>query len=157
MPSAKNCYHSPLKQNELEESTIEEARDDYALASTKLQSRYKRFWLKYWAWFTHGALFCLSTMVFVLVIQKPIKLPEIYCKHWIVYMFEVAHSSLTTNPLAPANVPVEYNKELTTFNGTFDFDSIYRGEHSPELDAAWNRISQDSSIFFLFNREHMLD
>ena len=90
MPSAKYCYLFPLGQSK--EYTIAKAmerRDDY-----KLQSRYKRFWLKYWAWFTHGALFCLSTILFVLVIQarsQPITFPDIYCKHWIV--FEVAHSS----------------------------------------------------------------
>ena len=64
MPSVKYCYyHSPLGQNELEEFTIKKAmecRDDYA--GTKLHSRYKRFWLKYWAWFTHGALFLISTI-----------------------------------------------------------------------------------------------
>jgi len=128
MPSAKYCYHSPLGQNE--EYTIANAierRDDYGVG-IKLQSRYQRFWLKHWAWFTHGALFCLSTILLVLVIQaqsQAITFPDIY---------------------SPANVAVEYNKELTTFNGTFDFGSIYRGEHSPELDAAWDRISQDKLL-----------
>ena len=95
MPSVKYCYHSPLGQNELGEFAIEKAmerRDDYA--GTKLHSSYKRFWLKYWAWFTHGALFCLSAILLVLVIQarsQPFTFPDIYCKHRIV--FEVADRS----------------------------------------------------------------
>ena len=48
--------------------------------------------------------------------------------------------------LAPANVAVEYNKEITTFNGTFEFDSIYRGKLTPELDAAWSRVGIDGII-----------
>jgi len=119
-------YYSSLQQNDeecVEKLLPVECRDDYAGSSD--QSRHKRkFWSKYWAWFTHGALVCSSTMLFVMLIQarsQPIK--------FTVY--------------SPANVAVEYNKEVTTFNGTFEMDSIYRGKPSPELDAAWSRVGID--------------
>ncbi|KAH9947885.1 hypothetical protein B0H21DRAFT_691211 [Amylocystis lapponica] len=39
---------------------------------------------------------------------------------------------------------VEY--ETITFNGTLDYPSIYRGPPSPEIDAAWDRLSDDGKI-----------
>ncbi|PPQ72879.1 hypothetical protein CVT26_003500 [Gymnopilus dilepis] len=41
----------------------------------------------------------------------------------------------------PANVAIEYQQDLTTFNGSFDFPSIYRGDPTPQVDDAWFRIS----------------
>ncbi|KAJ3510759.1 hypothetical protein NLJ89_g4492 [Agrocybe chaxingu] len=41
---------------------------------------------------------------------------------------------------SPANVVADYNKELTTFNGTFNRKSIYRGHPNLQIDEAWNRI-----------------
>ena len=77
-------YYSHLQQDdeECEEKLLPvECRDDYA--GIPEQSRYKRkFWSKYWAWFTHGALVCSSTMLFVLLIQarsQPFKF-TVYCK-----------------------------------------------------------------------------
>ncbi|KAG0697876.1 hypothetical protein DFH29DRAFT_944379, partial [Suillus ampliporus] len=32
---------------------------------------------------------------------------------------------------------------VVRFNGTLDFPSIYRGPPSPEIDAAWDRLSRD--------------
>ena len=56
--------------------------------------------------------------------------------------------------LAPANVAVEYYKEITTFNGSLEFDSIYRGEPNPELDAAWSRIGIDGIITRYSAKKH---
>ncbi|PPQ65051.1 hypothetical protein CVT26_015747 [Gymnopilus dilepis] len=47
-----------------------------------------------------------------------------------------------TRGVAPANEAIEYNRELTMFNGTFNFPSEFRGPPTPEIDAAWMRISQ---------------
>ncbi|KDR76723.1 hypothetical protein GALMADRAFT_33089, partial [Galerina marginata CBS 339.88] len=33
-----------------------------------------------------------------------------------------------------------------TFNGTLEYPSIYRGNPTPELDAAWQKISQDGKL-----------
>ena len=44
---------------------------------------------------------------------------------------------------APANIAVEYYKELIFFNGTLNHPSVYRGYPTSEIDAAWLRISQD--------------
>ena len=79
-------FYSPLQQ--IDEECVEkllpvECRDDYT--GIPEQSRYslkRKFWSKYWAWFTHGALVCSSTMLFILLIQarsQPIKFP-VYCK-----------------------------------------------------------------------------
>ena len=73
--------YSPL-QNIDEECVVDKLlpRDDYA--GTPEQSRYKKkFWSKYWAWFTHGAVVC-SSLLFVLLIRarsQPIQF-TVYCK-----------------------------------------------------------------------------
>lgn len=41
---------------------------------------------------------------------------------------------------APAQEAIDYH--TVKFNGTFDVGSIYRGAPSPELDAAWNRLTE---------------
>ncbi|KDR68280.1 hypothetical protein GALMADRAFT_78890, partial [Galerina marginata CBS 339.88] len=50
---------------------------------------------------------------------------------------------------------VEYYKELTVWNGTLNYPSIYRGYPTPEIDAAWRRISQDVK-FIRLTREQVL-
>ncbi len=50
--------------------------------------------------------------------------------------------------LAPSNVAIEYQKEFTIFNGSFEYPSIYRGEPTTELDEAWHRISKGGEDFF---------
>ncbi|KAH7904333.1 hypothetical protein BJ138DRAFT_1166726 [Hygrophoropsis aurantiaca] len=42
---------------------------------------------------------------------------------------------------SPASAAVE--STIIRFNGTLDYPSIYRGPPSPEIDAAWARISHD--------------
>lgn len=51
--------------------------------------------------------------------------------------------------IAPANVAVEYYEDLTTFKGTFNHSSIYRGDPTLEIDEAWERVSTGG--------EHCLD
>jgi mycotoxin biosynthesis protein UstYa len=75
-------------------------------------------------------------------------------------LFDGEPQSLALNRnllLAPANVAVEYNKEVTTFNGTFEMDSIYRGKPSPELDAAWSRVGIDGIITCYSAKKHLLN
>ena len=43
---------------------------------------------------------------------------------------------------APSNVAIEYQRQFTIFNGSFEYPSIYRGEPTEELDNAWHRISK---------------
>ena len=38
---------------------------------------------------------------------------------------------------------MEYYKELIPFNGTLNYPSVYRGFPTLEIDAAWDRVSQD--------------
>ncbi|KAG2068291.1 hypothetical protein BDR04DRAFT_1232905 [Suillus decipiens] len=76
-------------------------------------------------WLTHGVLICTSILSFTLWMRTPSTqlrndIPGIY---------------------SPANVAIE--PVFVRFNGTLDFPSIYRGPPSPEVDAAWNRISID--------------
>ena len=77
--------YSPLQN--IDEESVEkllpvECRDDYAGTSEQSQQPYKKkFWSKYWAWFTHGAVVC-SSLLLVLLIQarsQSIKF-AVYCK-----------------------------------------------------------------------------
>ena len=154
-------YYSPLQNDEecVQKLLPVGCREDY-LGIPEQSCYYKRkFWSKYWAWFTHGALVCSSTMLFVLLIQarsQPIKF-TVYCKLQVVVLDVEPHCShIAFNRnllLAPANAAVEYNKEITTFNGTFELDSIYRGKPTPELDAAWSRVGIDGIIILLSSQE----
>jgi len=49
--------------------------------------------------------------------------------------------SARLSTFSPALEAVEY--ETVKFNGTFRYPSIYRGTPTPELDAAWNRITKN--------------
>ncbi|KAG2365815.1 hypothetical protein BDR07DRAFT_1328799 [Suillus spraguei] len=76
-------------------------------------------------WLTHGVLVCILLLSFTLWMRTP----SIQLRNDIPTIY------------SPANVVVE--PVITRFNGTLDFPSIYRGPPSPEIDAAWNRISRN--------------
>ncbi|KAG1728438.1 hypothetical protein EDB19DRAFT_1746780 [Suillus lakei] len=85
-------------------------------------------------WLTHGVLICTSVLFFTLWMRTPSTylrdIPSIY---------------------SPASVVVE--PMIVRFNGTLDFPSIYRGPPSPEIDAAWNRISRHVGITRMTHEE----
>ncbi|KAF8892789.1 hypothetical protein CPB84DRAFT_1783550 [Gymnopilus junonius] len=71
------------------------------------------------------------------------------------------YSSLTVYSLplrntAPANIAVEYYKELTQVKGTFNHSSIYRGDPSPEIDDAWESVSTAVMMPTRITREKLL-
>lgn len=65
--------------------------------------------------------------------------PEVYCVLQVVFCFSSKADYLNLISTAPANVAVEYYKDLTVFNGTLNYPSVYRGYPTPEIDAAWQR------------------
>ncbi|KAF9229000.1 hypothetical protein BS17DRAFT_217046 [Gyrodon lividus] len=77
-----------------------------------------------WLWFVHGALLFFSAAFFVL---------------WIDSRTQSLHVPI----YSPANEAIEYNKEVTIFNGSLGHPYIYGGHPSPEIDAAWDRVSTD--------------
>jgi len=101
--------------------------EDYILKKELLPhhvpiSTNQTFWTRYWIYFTHGILMLFSA---------------IFLGLWV----HARNNSLTLS-YSPANEAVEYYKGLRAFNGTFNYSSIYRGTPSPELDAAWLRVSK---------------
>ncbi|KAG2068292.1 hypothetical protein BDR04DRAFT_1158121 [Suillus decipiens] len=76
-----------------------------------------------WPWLSHGALMSMTLVFFILWAQAP-------------SMDDVVLFS-------PANEAVE-SIGIIQFNGSFDATSIYRGSPSPEIDAAWDKISLDA-------------
>ncbi|KAJ6597469.1 hypothetical protein DFH09DRAFT_1356731 [Mycena vulgaris] len=76
----------------------------------------------------NGALLLVSVVLFA--VSRDIALPpsDIEC-------------SKIYSTFSPAQQAVKY--KTVKFNGTFEFPSIYRGTPTPEIDAAWDRISVD--------------
>ncbi|KAG2068293.1 hypothetical protein BDR04DRAFT_1232907 [Suillus decipiens] len=87
-------------------------------AELSRESRTLRLWL------THGVLICILLLSFTLWMGTP----STYLRYDIPSIY------------SPAHVAVE--PVIIRFNGTLDFPSMYRGPPSPEIDAAWNRISR---------------
>ena len=46
---------------------------------------------------------------------------------------------------APANEALRYLEKPTRLNGSFTFPSIYRGDPSDEIDAAWSKITDSNT------------
>ncbi|KAG0697867.1 hypothetical protein DFH29DRAFT_129551 [Suillus ampliporus] len=80
--------------------------------------------LRLWPWLSHAALICTSMFFFVLWMGTP-----------------AAHLRDDIPVYSPASGAVE--PVIVRFNGTLDYPSIYRGRPSPEIDAAWARISHN--------------
>ncbi|KAF8907012.1 hypothetical protein CPB84DRAFT_1769237 [Gymnopilus junonius] len=119
-----NRSYSPVEQLDEEESASEKLLTHWLDPHRQLKlSRYRKFCIQYWAYFTHGILLFMSALFFCLWIRARTQRPE-----------EPVYS--------PANEAVEYLNSLTTFNGTFNHPSEFRGHPTPEIDAAWMRISQ---------------
>ncbi|KAJ3509500.1 hypothetical protein NLJ89_g5194 [Agrocybe chaxingu] len=83
------------------------------------------FWRRYGPWISHGVLLFFAVLFMALWVHAESRVKP---KHPIY---------------SPANVVADYNKELTTFNGTFEHSSIYRGHPNPQIDEAWERISTE--------------
>lgn len=75
--------YSPLEQNDEEYGLMEKLLGHTDGYPGTEQSYYKKVWSKHWAWFTHGALLCLSLVLSVLLIlsrSEPINF-HVYCEH----------------------------------------------------------------------------
>lgn len=100
-------------------------------AEPRPKSRTHRLWL------THGMLICTSFLSFTSWMRTP-----------------SIHLRIDTPSLySPANVAIE--PVIVRFNGTLDYPSIYRGPPSPEIDAAWDKISHNTGTIQM-TREEML-
>lgn len=67
-----------------------------------------------------------------------------YFRHTVRLILKCLSSYLTIPPLtAPAHEAVKY--QTVRFNGTLNFPSPYSGAPTPELDAAWDRITTNNS------------
>ncbi|KAH0828880.1 hypothetical protein J3R83DRAFT_2268 [Lanmaoa asiatica] len=86
--------------------------------------RYKRNWSFSWLWIGHGVSLFLWVVLFVLWVNSRAR-----CAPSPVY--------------SPANEAVEYMKEIVAFNGTLGKEYVFVGPPSPEIDAAWTRVSTD--------------
>jgi len=112
--------YSPVQQNDEDDSAIEKLLGERLNA--KVHHKISQFWIHHWAYFTHGALLSVSILFFSLWMRaRRVQIPK-----FAVY--------------SPANVAVEYNKDLTVFNGTLNYPSVYRGYPTPEIDAAWREL-----------------
>ncbi|KAH7906030.1 hypothetical protein BJ138DRAFT_1117939 [Hygrophoropsis aurantiaca] len=109
MPT-NNLQYSPV-------SGIDEDNDEAKLLYNNeiLATHKSRHLARLWPWFTHGALLIVNVLFLTLWIQAP------------------TGKSLTI--YSPANEAIEYG-EIIRFNGSLGAPSIYRGEPSPELEAA---------------------
>ncbi|KAG1787783.1 uncharacterized protein HD556DRAFT_940453 [Suillus plorans] len=76
--------------------------------------------LRWSPWLSHGVLMFITMMFFVLWARAP-SIDDV-----VLY--------------SPANEAIE-SIGIVRFNGTLGTPSIYRGSPSPEIDAAWDRIS----------------
>lgn len=92
-------------------------QDRTELSEHASSPRTRTYWL-----LINVAVMCLSALFFALSFRRD----DLACaKQLSVY--------------SPALEAVQYR--TTIFNGTFGLDSVYRGPPSPDIDAAWERIS----------------
>lgn len=62
---------------------------------------------------------------------------------------------LTYDIEAPVNEAVRYVEKQ--FDGAVNSTCVYRGDPSPEVDAAWKRISTDGEVSFSVDVVHCFD
>ena len=149
--------YSPIQEIDEDDSTTEKLLGHWLSPRVNHKiSRYRSFWNHYWAYFTHGALLLVLIFFFCLWMRARVQILKfaVYCKSHFVKVQKQTTWNLST---APANVAVEYYKELTVFNGTFNHPSVYRGYPTPEIDAAWRRISQDGEDCITLTLIHATD
>ncbi|KAG1863651.1 hypothetical protein F4604DRAFT_1037456 [Suillus subluteus] len=73
-------------------------------------------------WLIHGVLIFVTLLFFTLWARAPSR------DDILLY--------------SPANEAIE-SKAIVRFNGSWDRPSVYRGSPSPDLEAAWNRLTAD--------------
>ena len=149
--------YSPIQEIDEDDSTTEKLLGHWLSPRVNHKiSRFRSFWNHYWAYFTHGALLLVLIFFFCLWMRARVQILKfaVYCKSHFVKVQKQTTWNLST---APANVAVEYYKELTVFNGTFNHPSVYRGYPTPEIDAAWRRISQDGEDYITLTLIHATD
>ncbi|KAG2032724.1 hypothetical protein BDR03DRAFT_969352 [Suillus americanus] len=102
-------------------------RDDTNLLDSNTETRPppKSRLLRWSPWLSHGVLMSITIVFFVLWVRAP-SIDDV-----VLY--------------SPANEAVE-SIGIIRLNGTLDAPSVYRGSPSPEIDAAWDRISRDARL-----------
>ena len=108
-------------------------------------------------WLTHGAAFCLGVVVSLTMVFAWTRAPVVralctevlstYCERGSSWLSIRCCADYCHRAPAPANEAVEY--EAVTFNGSLIFDSVYRGQPSPEVDEAWHKISNAGTFSFV--------
>ncbi|KAG0697868.1 hypothetical protein DFH29DRAFT_1003354 [Suillus ampliporus] len=100
-------------------------RDDANLLDNGTETRPppKFRFLRWSPWLSHGVLMSITMLFFTLWVRAP-SIDDV-----VLY--------------SPANEAIE-SIGIIRFNGSLGASSIYRGSPSPEIDAAWDRISLDA-------------
>ncbi|KAJ6597467.1 hypothetical protein DFH09DRAFT_972116 [Mycena vulgaris] len=115
-------------------SAVDTATDDelaqMLLPETESVRRFGPQWKSWMSLlsFVNGVIFCVATAAVILSVRSRPHLTAAHCL-----------SRLST--FSPGLEVVEYS--TVKFNGTFRHPSIYRGTPTPELDAAWDRLTMD--------------
>ena len=107
-----------------------------------------------WEWVTRGVLFLLSFAFFSLWITST-GVPKCthvvkYCEYFIC-SYVRGRVILFHDTAAPANEAIEYIEHFK-YKGSLHFTTLWRGDEignpSPDIDAAWRRITTDGEYTF---------
>ena len=75
--------YSPVQQIDEDDSVTEKLLGHwYNPQLHDKMSRYRSFWIRHWAYFTHGALLSVSILFFILWMRARVQIPKfaVYCK-----------------------------------------------------------------------------
>ncbi|KAG1875222.1 hypothetical protein C8R48DRAFT_769235 [Suillus tomentosus] len=109
-------------------SPVNEADDEDANLlhrSTETRPHSKSRFLRVSLWLIHGVLISITLLFFTLWAWAPSKDD--------ILLF------------SPVNEAIE-SKGIVRFNGSWDRPSAYRGSPTPDLEAAWNRVTADGRL-----------
>ncbi|KAG2031722.1 hypothetical protein BDR03DRAFT_91481 [Suillus americanus] len=95
---------------------------DYNTVLTRPPPKSRLLQVHWSPWLSHGVLMSITMVFFVLWVRAP-SIDDV-----VLY--------------SPANEAIE-SIGIIRFNGTLGTPSIYSGSPSPDIDAAWNRISSN--------------
>lgn len=131
------------KEYSAQYSPVDEADNEDAkllYRGTAIKPLSKSRFLHVSLWLIHGVLIFITLLFFTLWVRAPLKDDILlYCR-WTDGMTEMPYWPIT----APANEAIETS--IVRFNGSWDRHSPYRGSPSPDLEAAWDRVTADGCI-----------
>ncbi|KZT04757.1 uncharacterized protein LAESUDRAFT_727628 [Laetiporus sulphureus 93-53] len=123
--------YSPISQNNDRNGSSDKLLEDSHVAETapRMVASHST-WHRYSSWMFLGCILIVNTIV---VLAYMLSRPECTPRDHSLSML-----------YSPANLSVEY--ELVQFNGTVGLKSPYSGTPSPEIDAAWDRITTHDAL-----------